>query len=288
MSGNRRSKKSEGSQARSEPRSRRDTSVVSRGQNIRRSEGRGSTRVPLFRLKNIAGFFLLPVAWVWTAAFFGLFKREASRSTFWLSEEVWFFGMGVAAWLLWFSWSLSRRGEPHGMRLYVMGHELTHAAWALLCGGTVEEIRWGREGGHVITNKPNVWVTLAPYFYPIYSVALVIVFAVALLFYQYYPDWSRWVVTPLQLWFAALGASWAFHFSFTVWMIHLGQSDLRMHGNFFSIVLIYIMNVVVLSLHLVLVVPGGGFLLFGGELLRHAEDFSEVVWQFGLECVRRM
>ena len=252
-------------------------------------QGRASSRfrVRWVIVKNIAGVLLLPVVWVWTEAFLRVFSKEASRREFWMMEEVWFFGMGVVGWLLWFTWSLSQRGEPHGMRVYVMGHEWTHAIWAWLCGGRVEEIHYGREGGHVLTDKPNFWVTLAPYFYPIYSVALVLAFVLALPFYRLYPDWSQWWVNPWQVWFALLGGSWAFHLSFTVWMIHLGQSDLRLHGNFFSLVLIYGMNLVVLSVPFLLVAPEGGIRLFGRELLRSAEDFSEVAWELGRRCWER-
>jgi hypothetical protein len=54
---------------------------------------------------------------------------------------------------------------------------------------------------------------------------------------------------------------------------------LQMHGNFFSLVLIYIGNLAFLSLLLVLSASGTGFRSFGLELWRNAEDFSEWAWE---------
>lgn len=244
-------------------------------------------RVPVLWLKNLAGVFLLPVAWIWTLSFFGLLAKETVHNRFWITEEFWFFGLGTVLWLIWFAGSLYFSGEPRPIRVYVFGHELTHAIWAWLCGGFVADFKVGREGGHILTNKANFWVTLAPYFYPVYSLMLMVVFCVARLFYDFSEDWTAYWVTPLQGLMLLLGASWSFHFSFTIWMICRGQSDLRMHGNFFSIVLIYIMNVVLLALHLVLALPKSGFRLFGLELLRHTENFSEAVWSLVVELVRR-
>jgi hypothetical protein len=163
--------------------------------------------------------------------------------------------------------------------------------WAWLFHGKVHEFRVSREGGHILTDKPNLWVTLAPYFYPIYSVALVVGFFFACLFFDFKAgplDWWRGAPSPLGFFILFLGASWSFHFTFTIWMIARGQSDLRMHGNFFSIVLIYIMNLVLLSLHLAIALPHAGFRVFGAELLRHSEDFSDAVWRFFAGALHRL
>ena len=55
------------------------------------------------------------------------------------------------------------------MVLYVFGHELTHALWVWLMGGRVSRFRVGRDGGHIVTDKNNFWIALAPYFFPLYS-----------------------------------------------------------------------------------------------------------------------
>ena len=249
---------------------------------------RESFRVPVLWLKNVAGLFLLPVAWIWTVSFFGLLAKETVHNRFWLTEEFWFFGLGTVLWLIWFTGSLYWFGDPRPLGVYVFGHELTHAVWAWLCGGVVSEFKVAREGGHILTNKPNFWVTLAPYFYPVYSVALLVLFLIATLIWDFRVLGSAWPITPMQGFVLGLGVSWAFHLSFTVWMICRGQSDLRMHGNFFSMVLIYLMNVVLLSLHLAIALPRAGFRVFASELLGHTEEFSDMTWRFFAEWLGRM
>jgi hypothetical protein len=240
-------------------------------------------RVPTTWVKNFAGIFLLPVAWVWTVSFVACLGRVTVHHRFWATEDFWFFSLGVVIWVLFFTGCLAVFGEPRGRWLYVLGHEATHAAWALLSRGRVSEFRVHRDGGHILTDKPTVLVTLAPYFYPIPCIVLIIAFALLRLFYPLDEappilQNGHFEITPMGLYFLLFGLAWGFHISFTVWMIRRGQSDLRMHGNFFSLVLIYIGNIVFLSLLMVLSAAGTGFLSFGMELLRNAEDFSEWAW----------
>lgn len=256
-----------------------------RGDDFRRSSPSGSRlRVKITFLKNFAGLFLLPVAWVWTVSFVASFGREAVHHQFWATEDFWFFSLGVVLWLLFFTGCLAAFGEPRGRWLYVLGHEGTHAVWAWLSRGRVSEFKVHRDGGHILTDKPTVLVTLAPYFYPIPCILLIILFGLVRLFYRLEEappllENAHFLVTPMGVFFLLFGLAWGFHISFTVWMIRRGQSDLRMHGNFFSLVLIYIGNLAFLSLLLVLSASGTGFHSFGQELLHNAEDFSEVVWE---------
>ena len=67
----------------------------------------------------------------------------------------------------------------------------------------------------------------------------------AILFGHVSFSWS-WVL------FLVIGFTWAFHFTFTAWMITKSQPDLRQNGLFFSLVVIYLGNVLVLSLLLIL------------------------------------
>ena len=239
-------------------------------------------RVSLIWLKNVVGVFLLPVAWVWTLTVFGALQRETVTYRFWATEDFWFFGLGGVCWLVWFTGSIAAWSIPQPMSWYVLGHEATHAVWTWLAMGRVSEFRFGSEGGHILTNKPNFWVTLSPYFYPIYCVAFFLLFGVASLFYDFkaaVPE--TWLVTPMQgVWFV-FGAAWAFHLSFTVWMIRRGQSDLSSHGNFFSLVVIYTMNLVVFTLFLWLAAPGVGLRSMLKDLLHHTEYVCDALWNFG-------
>ena len=255
------------------------------------ADNRGSAdgrRVSVVWLKNVVGVFLLPVAWVWTLTVFGALGRETLKNRFWQTEDFWFFGLGVVLWMVWFTGSLYMQGAPRPMRVYVFGHELTHAIWTWLSIGRVSEFKVSKEGGHIVTDSPNVWVTLSPYFYPVYCVALLLLFGVASFFYDFkvaVPEGQ--LLSPLRVVFMLLGAAWAFHLSFTVWMIRRGQSDLRMHGNFFSVVLIYIMNLVVFSVFLVLTAPGVGVGSISKDLLENSAEVAEGVWRGIMELKAR-
>jgi len=41
-------------------------------------------------------------------------------------------------------------------------------------------------------------VTLTPYFYPVYSLMLMVVFFIVRFFYDFSDDWTAYWVTPLQ------------------------------------------------------------------------------------------
>jgi hypothetical protein len=218
------------------------------------------TRVPTRWVKMIAGVFLLPVAAVFTETFFGCFSRETLRHSFWRTEEFIFFSLGAAIWLAMFF------AFPRPIRIYVFGHELTHAVWVWLMGGRVSKFKVGADGGHIITDTHNFWIALAPYFYPIYSMLLLAVYGAL----------SLWMdLAPYNHWFfALLGVTWCFHITFTVWMIPKGQTDLTYHGTFFSLVVIYLMNLAVLALMLIVASSHTTFLSFGRELLANAADLA--------------
>src|SRR5436190_23144549 len=68
---------------------------------------------------------------------------------------------------------------PKPMRTYVLGHELTHALWALMMGARVSGLKVRKTGGQVKTSKTNWLITLAPYFFPFYAVLFVGLFFLA-------------------------------------------------------------------------------------------------------------
>ncbi|MDB6149614.1 MAG: hypothetical protein JWQ44_1062 [Chthoniobacter sp.] len=238
--------------------------------------------IPTRWIKAVAGVLLLPLAWILTDTFFSSFHRATVEHAFWTTEEFWFFSLGAALWTLWFLGSMWALGEPRPLRVYVFGHELTHAVWVWAMQGKVTEFEgWNRNGGYVVTDTHNFWIALAPYFYPIYSFAVIVVYAGISFFYDVAgANETFLMMTPLRWLFLLLGATWAFHLSFTIWMIPRGQTDLTYHGTFFSLVVIYLMNVALLALFLVIGAPEVSFASFGGELLENTEDFAEWVWSF--------
>ena len=123
--------------------------------------------IPTRWVKFVIAIFLLPLCAVLTQTFFTVFARATVTQRLWAGEEFWFFSLGAILWLIAFF------GLPRPMLIYVFGHELTHALWVLLMGGRVSRFRVGRDGGHIVTDRNNFWIALAPYFFPLYSIIVI-------------------------------------------------------------------------------------------------------------------
>lgn len=216
--------------------------------------------VPKRFVKLLVGLFLLPAAWVLTQTFFMAFARTTIRNQFWITEEFWFFSLGVILWLVAFF------GLPRPIWLYVFGHELTHAIWVMLMGGRVHRFQVTRQGGHILADRTNTWIALAPYFFPLYSLLAIVIYGICGIFWDVAP--YRWIL------YMVIGITWAFHLTFTVWMITKGQPDLYYGGTFFSLTVIYILNLILLSIMLVLAAPEITWMSFLRELFQNTVDFT--------------
>ena len=62
---------------------------------------------------------------------------------------------------------------------HVMAHELTHALAAVLMGGKVTSIHASTTGGTTVVNKSHVFISLAPYIFPLYTVVSLGLYAIA-------------------------------------------------------------------------------------------------------------
>ncbi len=125
--------------------------------------------------------------------------------------------------------------------IHVMAHELTHALWAFLFGGKTKKLEVSSGGGRVLISKTNFLITLAPYFFPLYTFLFSIVFAIA-------QDRYR----PYVAFF--VGASLSFHIALTLYSLRSSQSDLREDSDiFFSLSFVTFMNLVVLAMILSLI-----------------------------------
>ncbi|MCZ7648675.1 MAG: hypothetical protein M5U26_26030 [Planctomycetota bacterium] len=159
----------------------------------------------------------------------------------WPQEMVWF-GYGILAFgALAFFW------RP--VVVYLFGHELVHALATWICLGKVSNLRVSASGGQVTTSKSNTFIRLAPYFLPLYVLLAAGVYLGLDRFWRPLAEY-RWCLC------VALGFGMAFHLAFTVWCLRLDQPDLKPDGWFFSLVLIYLANLLVLALVLGLVLSG--------------------------------
>ena len=63
--------------------------------------------------------------------------------------------------------------------IHVMAHELTHIFWAFLFGGKAKKLEVSASGGRVLINRTNFVITLAPYFFPLYTFIFLAVYIIA-------------------------------------------------------------------------------------------------------------
>jgi hypothetical protein len=191
--------------------------------------------VPKALVKFIVGLFLLPFVWVLTETFLQAFTTSLHHGL--LATQT--FGCFAAGGVL-FAILYLIIPQKALMIPYVLGHEVTHAIWVWLFGGKVEDhFHVSIEGGHVMTDRVNTWIVLAPYFFPIYSVLVVSIYGAA----SCVADISafRWLL------FLLLGVTVAFHLVFTCLLIIKGQPDLHYGGTFFSLTVIYLINLLVIT-----------------------------------------
>lgn len=176
---------------------------------------------------------------------------------------------------------------PRTSRTYVLGHELTHALWALLMGARVSGLRVRKSGGQVMTSKTNWVIVLAPYFFPFYAVLFLAGYFLVNIFWPL--DQWLWVL------FFLVGLGWSFHVTFTlVTLMEVDQPDVQSQGWLFSLVVIYGMNLVVMALAAVALsdrVTLAGLAQLTGADLRTAYgwtlDKSVALWQYARALLRR-
>jgi len=212
--------------------------------------------------KMLIGIGLLPLAYATSVAVYSLYQTsiEESLGSGW---EGWALPIGFVTWVGVFFIL------PRPIRTYVLAHELTHALWALLMGGRVGKMKIGKSGGHVELSKTNFVITLAPYFFPFYTVLVIALYYLS----------GIWLdVEAYRLWWlGAVGFTWAFHITFTIQMLSEHQPDIQEHGRIFSYLTIYIMNLLVIGMWMI-IIGAPRFTSFGDLLGRETVTAYTFAW----------
>ena len=191
-------------------------------------------------LRLLLGLALLPMCWGVSLAFFDAIVIAAG-TTGWMGPEALSLLGGIAAFALaWFALS-------HPVRMYVLGHELTHALWGLLFGARPSDVRVSASGGSVKLTKSNMLITLAPYFFPFYTFIVIVVALITYAFFKPLPY--------LPLWLFLVGFTWAFHVLFTLETLGQRQPDVKLYGRIFSWTFIFLVNVGIVLVWLALMTP---------------------------------
>jgi hypothetical protein len=222
----------------------------------------GSSALRIF--KFFAGLALIPACvgftlglqahflGVWTRVGMALNGPEVSLKWFCLGAVAFAFG----AVLLW---------RP--VIIYVFGHELVHALATWLCLGRVSNLTASTSGGRVTTSKSNTFIRLAPYCVPLYALLAAAVFCGLNAWWRPLGPYLHWLAF-------ALGFFYAFHVGFSLWSLRRDQPDLKADGWLFSLVLIYLMNLLVFVLLMEFVLQGNV-----RELPQSSKDYLLQAWQ---------
>ena len=154
------------------------------------------------------------------------------------------------------------------LRLYVLGHELTHALCGLCFGAVPTNLKVGLKGGSVTLTKSNVWITLSPYFFPFWTAVVGLVALIV-----------RCFVSPLPFtgaWLFAVGFTLGLHVCFTLRAILQEQPDLQEYGYVFSYVLIWIFNIAGVIAWIVCTSEVTWSAVWGRLLVRSARAYAAV------------
>lgn len=177
--------------------------------------------------KIILAIFILPFCIGSVIAIWQLILSSGSAGIIWLTIL-----SGAIVWVLIYIFL------PEPKWIYVLGHELTHALWSWFSGGRLKEIKVDSSEGHVLITKSNFLTSLAPYFFPLYVVLIIIIFAIGNFFWNL----SNYVL----LFYFFIGIMYAFHITLTISALKIKQPDIVKEGYIFSAIIIFLGNMSVL------------------------------------------
>lgn len=214
---------------------------------------------PLRPLYFFVGLALMPLVVGVAAAICDIAPSALASANSVVSREAIAFIAGFTACLLLFIIL------PPASRTYVLGHELTHAAWGLLTAQKIGRMKIGRDSGYVELSNPGVFTTLAPYFVPFYVVVILLLRLIAGFFIDMAP-YATW-------WIGAIGFAYGFHVIYTVKTISEHQTDITMYGNVFALTLVALLNLLILGY-------GLAFLMDVGIAELHSALIERAAWSY--------
>ncbi|MBN2097785.1 MAG: M50 family metallopeptidase [Candidatus Omnitrophica bacterium] len=212
-------------------------------------------------LKVLIGILLLPVA-VATSLSFGAELGEVQN----FGGAAGYFLKGV------FIYLIMHLALYKPNYFYVLSHELAHALATFICGGRVSSFRVSSRGGGVLTTKSNFFIALFPYFFPTYTLFFWLVYFLSSLF----RDVSAY--TPHFLFL--VGFSLTLHLVMTIQSLKVKQSDILKTGYLFSVSLIYVLNMLLVSLILSAVFKDFSFAVFFRSAVERSGSIYYSIYQY--------
>jgi hypothetical protein len=228
--------------------------------------------------KLVLGVILLPVCVIAAVTLFELFFRATVDGKFWMTEGFWFFTFGGALWIV------MGLAKVQPSWLYVFAHEFTHALTARLSGGQIHAMHVTEDGGFIETDKTNWFITLSPYLVPLYTVVVFALYGLlsafvdmnqAVVFRVPLFDATMWLKWVWAVYFL-VGLTWCFHLTFTIQVLHTEQSDLRQNGEFFSMMLIFVVNLALIGSLFIAASPTVGWV----DVWTDARNIIDTLWNW--------
>ncbi len=154
--------------------------------------------------------------------------------------------------------------------IYVFGHESVHALATWLCLGQVKSFKVSSNGGSISTSKNNIFISLAPYFVPFYSIVAAIAIYIA-------NNVFLASSIPYKYFLFFLGLTLAMHIVMTIDSLKTKQPDLVKAGYLISEIIIYVVNMIVIAGVLSLMTKGFSF-----------PDFIANAWNLTIDIYQRI
>ena len=177
--------------------------------------------------RTLIGLLILPVA-IGTAKAFGSAISDIS----FLNGVLHLLERGVLIYVLFHVLVL----RP--VYIYVLAHEFVHVIATWICGGKIVSFNVRPSGGNVVTSKTNFFIELSPYFVPLYTIIVGMIFAVI-------RATGKGPVFMSEILLFLIGITLALHLVMTAEALRVQQPDIMKSGVIFSYALIFIGNLIV-------------------------------------------
>ena len=207
-------------------------------------------------IKFLVGVLSIPVMVAVTNAFYNNIIAVSELSGI-LKYFMWGVGSYVVLHLLFYKPTF----------FYVLGHEAVHAITSWVMGGKINSFKVSKGGGSVSTTKTNAVVELSPYFIPIYAIILMAVYFVVA--YSYKINGAAFIF--------AIGFTLTLHIVMTIEVMKMRQPDMVKSGYLFSIVAVYVLNIIIIAMLFSLLFPSFSSKKFFIDSFAFSKDIYTVI-----------
>ena len=212
-------------------------------------------------LRLAIGVISLPVIIPASKAFY----TQLSNIAFMDSKNPLWFLYGAASYIIMHLFFF----KPHFF--YNLGHEGVHVLSTWLSFGKAKNLKVSDRGGSVQTTKSNFFISLSPYFIPIYT----IIISLTYFFIAKFTDAA--VYLPYFIFF--IGFTFAMHIVMTAEALRVMQPDLIKTGYLFSLSLIYVLNVFLAGFIISLIFAGFSFVDMAGQFCLETKELYILIFR---------